>query len=67
MQNAQMTEDAVRELIGKGAIYFRLALEYNSGNCNGGWQRQAASILSLFSLAGVLRPPLLWVHQLPYA
>jgi len=40
-------------------------MEYNPGNCNGGWQRQAASFLRLFSLVSAFQPPLLWASELP--
>ncbi len=32
----------------------------------GGWQRQAASFLSLFSLVSAFQPPLLWASELPH-
>ena len=44
---------------------FPAALEYNSGNSSGGWQRQAASFLSLFRLASTLPTVAALGHQLP--
>jgi S1-C subfamily serine protease len=44
---------------------FPMALEYNSGNSNGGWQRRATSFPSPFCLASACQPPLVSAHQLP--